>query len=142
MACSFAVAVGLVAARQAGIDIPASSALLISVGVTTIAWVGVTLVTRPVDQATLVSFCRLVQPPGPGWATIRRQAGLEPSPDSLPMALLGWTFGCSLVYSALFGVGSYLYGRTPQALLWGALFAVSAVALVRIVPRLWGSSTS
>jgi hypothetical protein len=58
------------------------------------------------------------------------------------MALLGWVFGCSVVYSALFGVGSYLYGRTPQTLVWAVVFAVSTVGLVRIVPKVWGSATS
>lgn len=44
--------------------------------------------------------------------------------------------GCLCVYSALFGAGSALYGRTAQAVLWGTLFVLSAAGLVRIVPRM------
>jgi hypothetical protein len=40
----------------------------------------------------------------------------------------------------LFGVGSALYGRTPQAIMWLVVFVVSGVWLWRILPRMWTSS--
>jgi hypothetical protein len=45
--------------------------------------------------------------------------------------------GCTLVYSALFGTGSFLYGRTPQGLMWLVIFVASAIGLIRLFPRLW-----
>ena len=62
---------------------------------------------------------------------------MGPSPDSVPQMLLGWVLGCLFVYSALFGAGSYLYGRTPQALVWTGAFVVSGAGLLRVVPRMW-----
>jgi hypothetical protein len=59
------------------------------------------------------------------------------------MALLGWVLGCTFVYSALFGTGSFLYGRTSQGLMWLAVFVVTGVALLRLLSRLWkGAETA
>jgi SSS family solute:Na+ symporter len=107
--------------------------------VTTIVWITTAFVTPPTDRATLVRFYEKVRPAGPGWAQIRREAGLAASPDSLPMAMLSWVLGCTFVYAALFGVGSFLYGRTSQALVWGVLFVISALGLIKLVPQMWAS---
>jgi hypothetical protein len=70
---------------------------------------------------------------------VRAEAGATGKTDRLSLALLGWTLGCLFVYSALFGTGSYLYGRTPQALVFTVLFGASALGLVRLLPMVWGS---
>jgi hypothetical protein len=44
--------------------------------------------------------------------------------------------GCALVYAALFGTGSALYGHTAQAAVWGIVFAASAAGLWRLMPRM------
>jgi Na+/proline symporter len=137
MVSSFVVAVGFFIAGKMGASIPAHVSLLITVAVTTVVWVGVTFLTRPTDHGTLVSFYRLVRPAGPGWREVRAEAGVGPSPDSLPMSLLGWVLGCTFVYAALFGTGSFLYGRTTQGLVWLVVFLVTGVALWRLLPRLW-----
>ena len=66
-----------------------------------------------------------MRPAGPGWSAVRAEAGVAPSPDSLPQACSGWVLGCVFVYSALFGTGSVLYGRGAQAAVWIAIFALS-----------------
>jgi hypothetical protein len=60
-----------------------------------------------------------------------------PSPDSLPAALLGWVLGCVFVYAALFGAGSFLYGKLAQGIVWLILFILSGVGLARLLPTLW-----
>jgi Na+/proline symporter len=137
MTSSFLVAVGFFVARKHGVVIPEYTSLITTVITTTIVWVSVTLMTRPTDAETLAQFCRLVRPAGPGWATVRAAAGVISSPDSLPMALLGWVMGCLFVYAALFGAGSFLYGRTPQGVLWLVVFVLSGGFLLRFVPRMW-----
>jgi Na+/proline symporter len=139
MASSFVVAVGFFVARKAGHPVASHVALITTVAATTVVWIVVTYATRPVDRATLVAFYRLVRPAGPGWRDIRREAGVGPSPDSLPQNLLGWVLGCVFVYAALFGTGSVLYGKTAQAAVWIGLFVVSGVWLARLVPRLWAT---
>ena len=71
---------------------------------------------------------------------MRAEAGATGPTDRLSLALLGWTVGCLFVYSALFGTGSFLYGRTAQALVFTVLFGVSALGLARLLPMVWGSS--
>jgi hypothetical protein len=137
MASSFIVAVGFFIARKMGHPVPSTESLIITVAVTTIVWVAVAFFTAPTDHATLVAFYRRVRPAGPGWAAIRAESGVTSSPDSLPQSLLGWVLGCTLVYSALFGTGSFLYGRTPQGLMWLVIFVASAIGLIRLFPRLW-----
>jgi len=138
MVSSFLVALGFAIAAKTGHALPGHISLILTVATTTVVWVAVAYLTSPTDRTTLLSFYKLVRPAGPGWESIRREAGLPPSPDSLPNSLLGWVFGCAFIYSALFGTGSVLYGRTPQAILWAVVFLVSGFGLLRLVPRMWG----
>jgi SSS family solute:Na+ symporter len=139
MASSFAVSIAFFVAARTGHPVAAHWSLIGTVLVTTIVWITTAFVTPPTDRATLVRFYEKVRPAGPGWAEIRREAGLAASPDSLPMAMLSWVLGCTFVYAALFGVGSFLYGRTSQALVWGVLFVISALGLIKLVPQMWAS---
>ena len=103
------------------------------------AWPAVAYMTTPTDRSTLLSFYKLVRPAGPGWASIRAEAGVGASQDSLPLAMLGWVCGVSFIYSALFGVGSFLYGRTSLAIFWTAVFVGTGLTLLRLMPKLWKS---
>jgi SSS family solute:Na+ symporter len=139
MVSSFAIAVGFFVAAKSGHPLPSHISLILTVAATTAVWVSVAFLSPPTDRATLVSFYKLVRPAGSGWSSVRAEAGVGPSADSLPQSLLGWMLGCALVYAALFGVGSALYGRLPQALVWAVVFAVSTAGLWRILPHLWGA---
>ncbi|HEY2825935.1 MAG TPA: sodium:solute symporter family protein [Gemmatimonadales bacterium] len=140
MLSSFVVAVGFFVAGKMGVQVAEHVSLIVTVLTTTIVWVTTTYLTQPADRATLLNFYKLVKPAGPGWTAIRAEAGVGPSPDSLPNALLGWMLGCVFVYSALFGAGSFVYGRTPQGLMFLAFFVVSGVGLFRLLPKMWGSN--
>jgi Na+/proline symporter len=137
MVSSFLVALGFFVAGKMGRPVLSHVSLVITIVVTTAVWVGVTFLTKPTDRKTLIQFYRLVRPAGPGWREIQAEAGVGPSPDSLPQSMLGWVLGCVLVYAALFGAGSLLYGHRIQALVWLALFMMSGVGLLRLMPRLW-----
>jgi hypothetical protein len=142
MVSSFVIAVGFFVAAKLGHPAPAHWSLILTVAFTTVIWVSVAYLTQPTSRETLVSFYTLVRPAGPGWASVRAEAGIAASPDSLPQALLGWVLGCTFIYSALFGTGSILYGRTPQAAVWIVLFVVSGAWLLRLVPRMWGGGAT
>ncbi|HEU5049866.1 MAG TPA: Na+:solute symporter, partial [Gemmatimonadales bacterium] len=140
MASSFVVALAFFMARRQGSGFADHTALLVTVGSTTVVWVTVTLLTRPTDRTRLVDFYRRVRPAGPGWRPVAAEAGVGPSSDSMSQALVGWVLGCAFVYAALFGTGSFLFGHTAQGLVWLAVFAVSGGGLLRIVPKLWHGS--
>ena len=137
MVSSFLVAVGFFVAERNGAAIATATSLLITIAVTTVVWVAATYLTAPTDRATLVSFYRLVRPPGGGWDPVRADAGVGPSPDSIAQSLLGWVLGCLVVYAALFGSGSFLYGRTGQGIAWTVVFAVACAGLIRLMLGLW-----
>jgi Na+/proline symporter len=133
MVSSFLVAVGFFIARKEGAQISTEVSLLVTVATTTIVWVATTLIAKPADRETLKKFYTLVRPAGPGWKDIRRETGLPPANDSLAQALAGWTLGCTFVYSALFGTGSFLYGRMPQFYVWFAICLASGFGLWRVL---------
>ena len=142
MASSFVVSIGFFIAQKLGVPIDANVVLLVTIAVTTVCWVAATYLSSPTEPAILESFYRLVRPPGPGWRSVRERAGLAPSPDSLADSLLGWVLGCTFIYAALFGAGSFLYGRWPQGFLWLVLFIASGAGLVWLLPRLWSGASS
>jgi dTDP-glucose pyrophosphorylase len=125
-----------------GVEIPNPIPLLVTVGVTTVVWVSVTLLTAPADHATLVRFYELTRPAGPGWNAIRAESKIGASPDSLPQMMLGWTSGITFIYAALFGTGSIIYGKTLQASIWAVAFLVSGFVLMRVVSRIWSADDS
>jgi len=137
MAASFIVSLGLFIARKSGVEMSSSAPLLITVAVTTLTWITATLLTQPTDRERLKAFYRLVRPSGPGWESVRAETGLPPSSDSMANSVLGWVLGCLLVYSALFGTGSFIYGKTAQGLVWTGAFAIAAFGLVRLLPKIW-----
>jgi Na+/proline symporter len=139
MASAPLFAVGFFVAAKLGHPVASTVSLPITVLCTTIIWIIVTFLTAPTPRETLLTFYRLVRPAGPGWAAVRAEAGETGPTDRLSLAFLGWTLGCLFVYSALFGAGSYLYGRTPQAVTFTVLFGLSAWGLVKLLPMVWGS---
>ncbi len=142
MVTSFVVAFAFFIAGKAGVNVPSHISLIIGVAITTVVWITTAYLAPATDASKLESFYRLVRPAGPGWNDVRARTGLPPSTDSLPMSMLGWILGCAFVYAALFGAGSFLYGNTAQGMVWLAVFVVSTIGLVRILPRIWRSSES
>jgi len=111
--------------------------LLFSVGVTTFAWVVVTLVTRPTDRSTLIDFYKLIKPHDLGWKPVikegissQRLTAGEVSTGKLPSELLSMFAGIFLVYSLLFTTGHVIYGNMMQALI-GLVIALISFLLLR-----------
>lgn len=91
--------------------------MLITVAVTTVIWVGVTLLTRAEPIEKLVAFYRKVQPEGPGWKHIAGHSGLTPRNVSggLAIQFANWFLGCVLIYGFLFGIGYVIFGEMLKA---------------------------
>ncbi len=115
--------------------------LITGVGITTVAWVTATFLTRPTDEQRLRQFYRLVHPGGPGWKAVLDRAStdgerLEPEGTAwkVPLSILCMVSGCFAVYSALFSIGYFIYGNAPLAM----LLAVVAVASSVFLFKMWG----
>lgn len=111
--------------------------MLVTVAVTTVVWLSVTLLTRSEPVETLVRFYRKVQPEGPGWNRVARQADMIPANASggLAVQFVNWFLGCFLIYAFLFGIGYLIFGE----ILKGAFFllggAVASAAILRNLKR-------
>jgi Na+/proline symporter len=142
MASSFGVSVILLVLAKNGVHLSTHAALLVTIAVTTVSWVATAFLGPETDRAVLASFYDKVRPFGPGWTRVREAAGIPKAAstsarDNIPLALLGWVAGCTVIWSALFTVGNFLYGRLPQALFLLAVFVVSGAALLYVGQRLW-----
>lgn len=84
--------------------------ILISVGVSTVAWLGVTLLTAPEPDGVLHAFYRRVRPSALLWGPVARACADVAPQNDLAAAFLNWAAGCVMIYMALFGVGKCLFG--------------------------------
>lgn len=115
---------------------PASMQLVIGVAVTTVVWVGVTLVTPPASRETLQAFYDRIQPMGKGWGRVVRVGDGSRDRGTITASFLAWFLGCVLVYAALFGTGYLLYGQILWAVLALGVSAAAGVWLFRLLPRI------
>jgi Na+/proline symporter len=144
MISSFLVSLVLLILVRNGATISTHVSLVATVIITTICWLVTAFVGPPTERRVLIEFYRLVRPAGPGWASIRASADLSREEarirhDNIPMSLLGWVAGCTMIWSSLFTVGNFLYGRTLAAVVLLATFAISAAAVMYVVQQLWSA---
>jgi Na+/proline symporter len=144
MVSSFLVSLIFLVMRKNGILLGTHQELLLTVVITTICWIITAYIGPTTDRVTLVKFYKLVRPFGPGWEPVRVEAGVSVAEavehargENIPMALLGWFAGSIMIWSALFAVGNFLYGRNGYALGLFVVFFVSCGTLIRVVNRLW-----
>lgn len=136
MVVSFPVAVYLkvVHAKLGFAPINGDLQLVLTVAITSAAWIAVTLLTSPSSDETLRNFCKLIRPGGPGWRNFT-----EHLPDAtpgetawqVPKGILCMMLGCVSIYSTLFATGYWLYGRYGLASFLTAVAILSAVILAQ-----------
>lgn len=89
--------------------------MVIGVGITTVVWVVVTLLTRPTEMQRLQSFYTMIRPYGWGWKTVTAdmiQVGESETADvGMGVQVLQVFLGCVMVYGFLFATGYFLYGQ-------------------------------
>ena len=122
MAVSFVVALflNLVYPLFGGPALKSWHVLLIGMAVTTVAWVGVTLATRPTDAGVIQKFRQTVRVSGHdvGWGLV-----------AMSLASLG-------VYALMFAVGSCIYGEWVRGLILTLTAVLSSVFLTLSLKRL------
>lgn len=147
MLSSFLISLILLVLGKYGIHFSTHIALLITIAFTTICWVTTAFVGPQTDKKVLIDFYKKIRPFGPGWKSIRKEAGIsedeaKSSHENIPLGLLGWFSGCITIWSALFTVGNFLYGRMNYAFTLLGIFIVSGSALIYVMNRLWSNGDS
>lgn len=107
---------------------------------TTAVWIIATYFTPKTDTNTLMNFCRLIKPGGPGWKHVVDQ--MDPSKEGpvkdqsawrVPLELLAAVVGCFTIFGTLFATGYWIYGKYS----WAATLTLIATIGVFWLFRIW-----
>jgi solute:Na+ symporter, SSS family len=147
MISSFLISTIFLILNKNGMHVSTHAALLITIAFTTLCWVLTTYLGPQTDKKVLIEFYKKVRPYGPGWNKIRKEAGISEkdsrsSTENIPLSLLGWSAGCATIWSALFTVGNFLYGRLTYTFILLAVFIISGSLLVYVINKLWSGKNS
>ena len=130
MTVSFLIAIYFEWFHESFIGIPLKQhmELLIGIGITTFAWLLVTLLTKPTDKNKLIAFYNLIRPYGFGWSGFVKRhkiINMHHSGDSAMKDLLLVFLGVIMVYFALFGIGYVIYNQVTLGFIMLTLSIVS-----------------
>lgn len=125
------------------LNLSPSLKLVLGILITTVAWVTVTLFTKPSDEKILKSFYRLIRPGGFGWKKILDKIKEEDPEDQgvsekwdMPNAILCMITGSFMVFSALFTIGYFIYGDLIVGSIMLLLTTVSTLILLKLWKKL------
>lgn len=122
------------------IDVQFPNTLFVIVPLTTIVWLLVTFLTKPVDQNVLINFYKRIQPGGNLWRKVSSEIeNVNVKGNFLPM-FINWISGVILVYSTLFGIGKLIFGDYGSAVLYFSLTIVVILIIYRNLSKIgWES---
>ncbi len=99
------------------------------VGATTVIWLFVTFITKPVDEKVLHAFYERVKPGGRLWKPVAgKMPHIKPEFNFKDLAVC-WISGVIMVYMALFGLGKLLFGEYLTAFLYFVVVAAAAFVI-------------
>ena len=96
---------------------------------TTIVWLIVTYITKPVEEKKLVEFYERTYPGGIGWKHIQKLVTGKNDKVGFWKLLINWIMGVVLIYSFLFGIGKIIFAEylTGISLLLAGIVAGSVI---------------
>ncbi len=144
MGVSFGISILFLILHKGGYRLSTHAELLITVLFTTFAWILFAYIGPQTDMKAMINFYEKVRPFGPGWRPVRIAAGISEAEaeafarvDNIPMSMIGWLSGSFVIWSGLFVVGNFLYGRMGYALFMLIVLLVSGSVLIWVIKRLW-----
>ena len=106
--------------------------LLLTIGISTVAWVGVTLWVNKRPRPQALAFYREMRIAGPGWRRVSEETGVVPEEQSLVTSGAAWLLCCALMIAILVGTGKLLFHEWTAAGICVAVAGVSAFGLARV----------
>ncbi len=105
--------------------------LFIIVPATTIVWLIVTFLTKPVDESTLFIFYRRIHPGGVFWKKISDKLPDVKNDGNFAQMFLNWICGVFLVYSLLFSTGSLILGNFTDFFIYLVIGIISLIIIYK-----------
>jgi Na+/proline symporter len=106
--------------------------------VTSIIWLGATFLTQPESKVVLQGFYKKIQPGGPGWSKVIKEAKEDQveivnskEKWSVPAGISAMLLGCVLIYSIMFATGYWIYGNITSAAILTVVAIISGLLLAR-----------
>ena len=96
---------------------------------TTLVWLVVTYLTKPVEEKKLVEFYKRTYPGGIGWKQIQKLVPERSNKTGFGKLAINWLMGIILIYMFLFGIGKIIFADY----LLGALFLIIGVIAAAII---------
>ncbi len=125
---------------------PDWSEYIFVVVLTTGIWMAATFLTQPESKEVLRSFYMKIQPGGPGWSRVIREAEKDQQRIvntnekwSVPAGITAMLLGCVLIYTIMFATGYWIYGKHLPASILTAIAVISGFLLTRAWNRMKGS---
>ncbi|WP_297760362.1 sodium:solute symporter family protein [uncultured Muriicola sp.] len=114
--------------------------------ITTSIWMVATFLTQPESKEVLRSFYMKIQPGGPGWSKVVRDAEKDKqriiTTDekwSVPAGISAMLLGCVLIYTCMFATGYWIYGYTLKASILTGVAIISGMLLARVWNKMKGT---
>jgi SSS family solute:Na+ symporter len=111
--------------------------------VTTLIWLAATFMTQPESKTVLRDFYKKIQPGGPGWEKVIKEAKTDgvviADPNekwSVPQGISAMVLGCILIYTCMFATGYWIYGEIKLAAILTVIAIVSGILLARVWNRM------
>jgi hypothetical protein len=101
--------------------------MLASTIISTICWVTVTLLTKPVPDDHLIAFYKRVEPGGTLWKRVSDQIPSDELTHAKPhigLDFLNWILGTFSVWFFLFGIGRLILGPVWQGFIFLAVGSI------------------
>ena len=104
-------------------------------GITTIVWLAVTFLTKPVSEEKLVQFYKKVYPGGVLWKKISVKVPEIKANVAFGGMFMSWFMGVVLVYSSLFAIGSFLFMNYTESIVYFGLSVISIFVIYKILSK-------
>ncbi|MCF8240412.1 MAG: Na+:solute symporter [Melioribacteraceae bacterium] len=111
------------------LDVEFPVSLFYLVAVTSVVWISITYLTKPVDDETLKSFYEKIKPGGILWKPVREKFSIPDSKTGFLRMFFNWFLGVVLVYTSLFSIGSFVFLNIIEGLIYLGIGTVSAVVI-------------
>lgn len=117
---------------------PYYAKLSLIIGVSTIVWVVVTLLTKPSEKEKLIEFYKKTTPGGHGWKPVEQLIDDPPKNNALSDTLLEWIYGCLFVIGLTLGTGKLLLGYHLSGAAWFTMALISGwLVYQRLTKKGW-----